>query len=849
MAYQNLALRNIAGEVAVTYNDNNMRSPRPEATSGPKMFLTGTAKSGAGQEPFNVLNTQELMNVFDSRSELADVFAAARQSNSEVPLMVSRVGAKPYHWILERQITGSNEKEPLIVITPMLTQEKDTERSILSTLESYKMLLMPFVEGNLTRQRVVLFGFNAAETDHIVLFDSERLIQVNGDAIFDVEINIAIGECLVTLDGFTAAQQAAFPATFTDQNLKDLSEISSFEHTGLVNLDTIAVAQIKKIDLVAKTHSALSTSESIDKIVGSNGINISHCERYASNELAYEKLEFEDFQYLYCEKCYADTPAVNLNDGMQLADQLLWHNRSLGYMWRYNFNGRPYVYMFGRKNPFEDGNVDDYTANNITYTLSADNKKLGDLLNLVEFNFLADNSIAAGDTAVESFVNRKGIIECHIRCTNAVDRSSSNQIKTPFCEISFGNTVLPNNTDTLKHRFRPSEVGTTAARTLSDNLIATDPALDPFVLTHFDLTGELIPESVSNRLLTFEEDFNQTTGVSGTLKAAPVEVREVSFLHQVAQAAYTASTNYNQIIALVPTSPPAAGRHAINLWAGNPAQYQINAVGELVVTKDGTGILGTKLLAGAKGYRNDAAFGGVILTNGDELPNKIPYGIDDSDEALDASGNPIDIGKHCVVVGAYGLVSSAQSIFPSIGKRFRVSNTPGKFMNAAPKIAAILNQLPAGMEPIGVENGVVEGFSPQQLTPRKVLNDLAALRISMIDQTGVISSIYTAALRTSDYSKISSIISANQIVRTIRAVCNPVIGRAYSDAQIASLQQTIEGVSRSLVNDNYAQSLNVSFYGSALDRINGVLRCSVVFVPPLSIEAVTIDLTLEAPIV
>ena len=162
-------------------------------------------------------------------------------------------------------------------------------------------------------------------------------------------------------------------------------------------------------------------------------------------------------------------------------------------------------------------------------------------------------------------------------------------------------------------------------------------------------------------------------------------------------------------------------------------------------------------------------------------------------------------------------------------------------------IAARLNTLAPGTEPIGPIRGRIAGFDAQQRTPRAVLDNLAALRICMIDQTGVISSIYTAALRTSDYRKVSSILAANAILTRMRSECMQVIGTAYTDQQISSLAQRLDGVSRALVGQGYAQQLSTQLRGSQLDRINGVVRLSVRFIPPLSIEAITIDLTLEPP--
>ena len=168
-------------------------------------------------------------------------------------------------------------------------------------------------------------------------------------------------------------------------------------------------------------------------------------------------------------------------------------------------------------------------------------------------------------------------------------------------------------------------------------------------------------------------------------------------------------------------------------------------------------------------------------------------------------------------------------------------------VNAGPRICGVLNSMPPGNEPIGPVNGVVPGFTAKYNSDRGRLNDLAFMRICMVDGLGVISSIYSSAHPTSDYRKISSTMSANAILGRLRSVCGPYIGRAYTDQEIASLSQTIDGVMKGMVSENYAQRIEVSLTASRFDRINGVLRASVTFVPPLSLEAINVEITLEAP--
>jgi hypothetical protein len=853
MAYQNLTLRNIAGEMTATFNDNRMRaSLPPEPEVGPRLFVTGLAKRGLAYEVFRHRNVSETFLEFSPNSEIARIVSAAKDANGAIPLLVSRIASKADHFMIKREIDSSFEKENYIVIKPLIFQEADDTRNIRSSAEQLKMVLMPYVEGNVVRQRVLLAADSNTNTFSIV-YDSERILRTEGDLLFDVEINVPVGEFLLTPAAFESTEVASFvtDGSYDLAGIKALSELTpSFRAVeALSKWEDAAGADILHkttfVDIFDSSNTDVLDTLGFFKsevIQGSAKEAINNCERYASNEIAYDKLEFENVDFIYCEKCYADTPAVSLSASDSLGEQLQWAEKSLGYFWKFIFNGKPYMFMFNESAPFTSDLIADYSHNDIAYSFSADQKKVGNLLNLVEMNIHAKDGTTTPE--VESFFNEKGLIECHVTIAPVGD--SAVTVETPFCTmvIAASHADLSANTNSLSVRLRPSLVD--GGNALSTYCLDSQESLntDPFVLSHYELVGDLIPEAVMARLLTFPES---GAAESVSLVASNEEVREVSFLQQAAQAAYKASTNYSQTIALVPTTPPPASHTGVSTWAGNPASYEVDRSGNIVVVKDGTGILGTKLLAGSTTYRDGAAFGGVILTNGTNLPNEIPYGIDDTDEALDGFGNPIDLGKHAVVIGAWGFIEDPQNAQINRGSRIRTGQRTSAFVNAAPLIAGVLGGLAPGEEPIGPIRGVIPGILPQQRTPRAVLDNLAALRIAMIDQTGVLSSIYTAALRTSDYSKISSIMSANAILQQVRALCGGVIGTAYKDEQIASLSQQVDGVMRSMVRDGYAQSIDVRFSASRLDRINGVLRTSVRFVPPLSLEAVTIELTLEAP--
>ena len=80
MAYRNLTLSNIAGEITATYNDNNMSQVSNTLPSGDGIMLTATALSGLEGQSFQVLSGEltRTMSEFNSGSDIAKTLTAAK---------------------------------------------------------------------------------------------------------------------------------------------------------------------------------------------------------------------------------------------------------------------------------------------------------------------------------------------------------------------------------------------------------------------------------------------------------------------------------------------------------------------------------------------------------------------------------------------------------------------------------------------------------------------------------------------------------------------------------------------------------------------------------------------------
>ena len=218
-----------------------------------------------------------------------------------------------------------------------------------------------------------------------------------------------------------------------------------------------------------------------------------------------------------------------------------------------------------------------------------------------------------------------------------------------------------------------------------------------------------------------------------------------------------------------------------------------NQSGEYIIDSgdEGSGIMGNKLMFGAPGYRGGRAFGGFICTTGANLPNQVPYGIDDQDEFVDQYGKAVDIGKHLIICSAYGTKIERGITATARARR--------KVKNLALELASVISGLPVDQEPIGPVNGDMSGVGVSPLNfriPQATLNSLAMGRLVTLDQTGSIPTIRTAALPYSDYTRVSTIRAANEILSQIRAYAMPLLGRNYRNAK-DSLNTQIAGYLRS----------------------------------------------------
>lgn len=818
---------NLSG-VNANYIDGSFAS-LSQVAAGQSIMLLGTAEKGLSNTPFLVQDIGQVNAEFGKDSALVNL-ASQISDTTAANIFVTRIGGKQSHFLIEKAIAGSSEKETLLRISPV-------ERGDASVFNDVRVALLPVTDGDLIRQRIVLFD-DKAET---VIFDSEEILSID-DTAFEVVIGNDVGEVLITkAEGYIVPTTTSGIETLGEEDPRGVYTISELPLLSELVAATLSgvsskVARLPEVYVSAGVDTFAATiidgaqfqAASIGSKEGKAGDTLSHCERFAAMESAYADLEDAGIDFMYCDGCYADVSTIP-SSGLTNTEMSKWDKLHLGTAHKAIVQGQPYVTMFASQDPFNDdhvvtaGTVITHGDQTVKLVPHAESVELGLLLTLNDIRFEEDSTVAQGSLAKEEFISEEG------RLVTVIKGSDFNSPATLSCGmfdvVLTAPTVLAGGTITTL-----TGAGNIDLKSLiklnGDSAGAHD--VSKAVLTHFDLTGELVPDEAVDSLISLSN--------GKYVLAEDAYAREVNFAHQAGSMAFTSSTEYKATLAFVPTTRARGGLRQLNRWAGTAPEYSLDVNGDLIVNKNGTGLMGLKFLYGNSSYRqnekgNGLAYGGLIKTIKG-------FGIDSSDEDKDSRDFPIDLGKHVVVVGAHGVV-------PVQGTGRNPSFTVS---NLAPKLIQRLAEMPVNEEPIGPVNGILPGVSTTgAINSRALLNDIALGRVTMVGTDGSIANLRTAALPSSDYTRVSTIRAANLVLDAVRSISLRYLGRSFSDAQLAALDAELAGTMQALKVDGSIQDGVVQTSASRLDRINGRLNLKVQFVPPLSIEAITVDLTVSAP--
>ncbi len=575
-----------------------------------------------------------------------------------------------------------------------------------------------------------------------------------------------------------------------------------------------------------------ATADSLTLTEGTDGLTPSLVERYAAYNTSMHMLDYKDGDWIIPADCYVDDANV-IDDASPVTYGHYWlgvpaagsDSDVLGYLWQYLFRGRLFTYFVDTADYFEVATVAATLTLNTNLVFTAVREGKGG-------NACTVTITLGGSPSATVTENANGGLDVSIVAVTGVTTNAVAAGYVTSALLAFTASTGTNGAALL---------GVTGGATVIAASVASTSLASGaggHVLTHEDLTSDTIPSVVSTKFAA----------------GAAAELRECNFGHQVASFCYLASTTWSTIVSAISFKKPSAlSRLAVADWVGTLPTYTDN--GEYLYVdapaQNGSGILGCKFLAGesktSNGYRNHLvtdgnstdgyAYGGFILTQGNSLPNGSdwPYGIDSGDEAEDSGGKPIDIGKHLFVTYDWPVHSNSYDG----GSTYRGSLASvfvGKNVTMA-----------ENEEPIG-DNGTVKKVQAPPRIHSTQLDDLASVRAIGLRRDDTVGLIFvsakTAAHPDSDYTRISTIRCVNRMLKGVRKIGRPYIGKPFSSQQLVSLQSAIDQylVAERVSGFNQGAKAKISY--TRADKVMGRLSIAVRMIPPFSIDSIDVQTSL-----
>lgn len=668
------------------------------------------------------------------------------------------------------------------------------------------LVITPEYRDNEILQRYALFISNDGVTNRYVVYDVE-----DQTWLYDSS------EILVLDSGVIKLVDTDFGLfTLNDITVPDLA---------------VAMADLVSGDFTVDGGATIST---ITIAEGTDGLTPSLVERYAAYNTTLHSLDYKDADFIIPVDAYIDDANV-VEDASPATYGYFWLGvpaagsdcDKLGYLWQYIYRGRLYTYFTDTVDYFTVATAAATVTVKSTLVISALREGKGG--NACTIQIALGSSPSAGITE-----NADCGLDILVTAVSGVTTTADAAALINSALDAFVATTGTSGSALLEASGGVTVISTVLAKT------SLASGTGGHVLTHQDLTGDIIPSAVSTKFS------------AGT----DAQLRECNFAHQAASFCYLASTNWATVLSCVSFKAPTVfSRIDIADWVGTLPTYTDN--GELLYINapvdNGSGLLGCKLLAGqsktSAGYRSDLvtggtstngfAYGGLICTVGASLPNgsEWPYGIDSSDEATDSGNKPLDIGKHIFITYDWPIHSNGYNG----GSTYRGSLV-GSFVG---KVAS----MPENQEPIG-DNGKLRRVGTPPRIHSTQLDELASIRaigLRRDDVSGIIIvSSKTAAHPDSDYTRLSTIRCVNRMLKGVRQLARPYIGKPFSSQQLMTLQSAIDQYLTSERTAGFNQGAKARMDYSRIDKIMGRLKIKVRMIPPFSIETIDVETSLAA---
>ena len=309
---------------------------------------------------------------------------------------------------------------------------------------------------------------------------------------------------------------------------------------------------------------------------------------------------------------------------------------------------------------------------------------------------------------------------------------------------------------------------------------------------------------------------------------------EVNFAYQLANFCFNQSHLNTEMHGTIGTLPPDSfAPKDVSLWVGSRPVVGLDSNGNEILTKNGTGLLGNKWVAGrllegtVPAHLIDgvaAPWGGFIATDDGWI---------DGVQLKDANDALVDIGKYLDLVSAYPLL-----VNPAQRQAYSASG--------AASYAGLLSTLKASS---AATNKLVPNVQlPFRLNTSKV-DSLSVMRfVHFFQKTkGIVVADAPAATRPdSDYNRRSTMEIVKATLDSVRRIGEPFLGNGINNAQIAALETAIgQGLSE-LTKAGVLVRFDLKVTATALQRVKGEVTVELILVPSFELRQINVTVALAA---
>lgn len=264
------------------------------------------------------------------------------------------------------------------------------------------------------------------------------------------------------------------------------------------------------------------------------------------------------------------------------------------------------------------------------------------------------------------------------------------------------------------------------------------------------------------------------------------QYNEVDFAHRLATWAWIQSDIAHYVNGVIgPRGPKANYTIAINRWVGKAPTKDI--YGKIIV--NGEGLLGNRFMVGTT-----TQTAGFYATD---------TGYPDGDPLYDSSGVIVDIGKHLSVPVLP--VYMASDLYTSTGASTR---------SASAAYAGLITQVGPGDS---TTNIVIPGVTPLFKLKANKIQSLSEAGYVVFEEKTKGLTVYSGDLATSDNSDfdyVSTAIALTYVLKTLRDVIDPYIGKGISASLMAALYNAVDVQLKTAVTSGYINGYSFNLIGT-----------------------------------